>query len=166
MSDIGGYCPYCGSGNHGIYTCPDRPNSPKESAADHAQAVLLAVRSAAGLSAGDGISLVKHVKEVTEKIKQLEIDRDHWKGKFLIRDGMKYRDLQLENRELKMELHRRCPPSNGREFVICGITHRAFEIIKGKMFVEFRGEPPKLPIYVSETKAPPVARNPSDTWKE
>ena len=37
-----------------------------------------------------------------------------------------------------------------REFVICSKTMKAFEIEAGKIFVEYRGEPPQNPIHVIE----------------
>jgi hypothetical protein len=59
-----------------------------------------------------------------------------------------------------------------RRFVIDGITLQAFEQKEGKIFIEFRGEPPRFPIFVQEItgddalEKTTVARNPSDTWNE
>lgn len=39
-----------------------------------------------------------------------------------------------------------------RKFIICGLTMKAFEILEGKVFIEFRGNPPRFPIYVTEEK--------------
>lgn len=42
-----------------------------------------------------------------------------------------------------------------RTFVIDAFTLQAFELKEGKIFVEFRGVPPRMPIYVQEITEPP-----------
>lgn len=41
-----------------------------------------------------------------------------------------------------------------RRFVIDGITLQAFEVLKDKIFIEFRGEPPRFPISVTQDCLP------------